>query len=69
VALRKKAPMPLDTLRRKVSEQGSDIAALKAGIIELQQRMAKVETGIGKAWSGEMPPNVERQDTRDETGE
>jgi hypothetical protein len=67
VATRKQTPMPLDTLRRKQASQANEIAQLKAGVLELQQRMQKVEVTIGKVGSGELPPNVERETGEGET--
>lgn len=35
MATRKQTPVPLDTMRRKQASQASEIAALKAGVLDL----------------------------------
>lgn len=69
MAKRKAVPTPLEVVRAKTTKHGQDILALKAAVVDLQSRVAKAETALGTIGKGELPPNVEREDTRDEPGE
>ncbi|HEY2848369.1 MAG TPA: hypothetical protein VGI97_00700 [Gemmatimonadaceae bacterium] len=62
----KRTPNPLDELRKDVLKHGKDIVALKARLVDAEQRLAKAETALGAVAKGSMPPNVEQQTTREE---